>query len=170
MRRHFEDVRNYAAELVLERQRTRLERVWREAWTQACDAENRKACYLHEEPAGIDLGCYVDADRLAQVFRNIFENSMAACPDPVHITISAGERILGALAALRVSVRDNGPGFSPEEANRVFEAFYTTKTRGIGLGMAISKRIVEAHGGTITASDSPQGGAEIILTLPREAP
>ena len=64
-------------------------------------------------------------------------------------------------------VRDNGPGLSPEQRDKIFESFYTTKTRGTGLGMAIVKRIVEAHGGQVGLGDAEGRGAEIVLTLPR---
>ena len=69
--------------------------------------------------------------------------------------------------ALSVAIRDNGPGLSPEEARRIFEPFFTTKSKGTGLGMAITRRIVEAHGGDISVGPDSQHGAEIILTLPR---
>ena len=72
----------------------------------------------------------------------------------------------------RVSVLDNGPGLGPEQARRLFEPFFTTKTKGTGLGMAIARRIVEAHDGRIAAAE-PAGagaGAEIVLTLPRDQP
>jgi signal transduction histidine kinase len=73
------------------------------------------------------------------------------------------------MPAIRVSLRDNGPGFDTSSREHVFEAFFTTKTKGTGLGMAIARRIVEAHGGTIAIGDSPQPGAEIVLTIPRHA-
>jgi two-component system sensor kinase FixL len=69
---------------------------------------------------------------------------------------------------LRVAVRDNGPGLGPEQRQRIFDPFYTTKTRGTGLGMAIAKRIVEAHGGRIAVGEGRAAGAEIIILLPRE--
>jgi two-component system, LuxR family, sensor kinase FixL len=67
-----------------------------------------------------------------------------------------------------VSVHDNGPGLSPEQRQKIFEPFFTTKTKGTGLGMAIVKRIMEAHGGKIAVGTGDGPGAEIVLTLPRE--
>ena len=62
-------------------------------------------------------------------------------------------------------MRDNGPGFPEEMRRRAFEPFQTTKPTGTGLGMAISRRIVEAHGGEVALGDGP--GGEVVITLPR---
>ena len=67
-------------------------------------------------------------------------------------------------------MRDHGPGLGPEQKQRLFEPFFTTKTKGTGLGMAITKRIVEAHGGQIAVGEGAGPGAEIILILPRGNP
>jgi signal transduction histidine kinase len=69
-----------------------------------------------------------------------------------------------------VTFRDNGPGISAEARARVFEPFFTTKTKGTGLGMAISRRLVEAHGGRIEVGEASGSGAEIVITLPVEGP
>ena len=118
----------------------------------------------------MDMCCQVDPFRLEQVFRNILENSLAACPDPVRIVVRCEATEIDGHPAVRVSVRDNGPGLGPEQRQRIFDPFFTTKTKGTGLGMAIAERIVEAHGGRIAVGDGPGRGAEILLTLPREAP
>jgi len=121
---------------------------------------------LREECPGVDLHCAVDPFRLDQVFRNILENALAACRDPVRITVQCQATDLDGRPALRVSVRDNGPGLTPEQRQRIFEPFFTTKTKGTGLGMPIAKRLVEAHGGQI-AVGAEGTGAEILLILPR---
>jgi signal transduction histidine kinase len=108
----------------------------------------------------------VDRFRTVQVFRNILENALAACPDPVEIRIACRSVEHAGRPALRVEVRDNGPGIAPEHQARIFEPFFTTKVKGIGLGMAIARRNVEAHGGTIEAKSTPGAGAEIAVTLP----
>jgi signal transduction histidine kinase len=72
-------------------------------------------------------------------------------------------------SALIVTLRDNGPGLTVEQQTKIFEPFYTTKTQGTGLGMAIAKRIVETHGGRIVARPNTPSGAEIQITLPRTA-
>ena len=65
-----------------------------------------------------------------------------------------------------VEVRDTGPGFTTESAARVLEPYFTTKATGTGLGMAIADRIVTEHGGFITASNRPEGGADVVVKLP----
>jgi two-component system, LuxR family, sensor kinase FixL len=69
-------------------------------------------------------------------------------------------------AALEISVRDDGPGLSPDARQNVFEPFFTTKTKGTGLGMAIARQIVDAHGGSIGLGVAGKG-AEFLITLPR---
>jgi len=77
--------------------------------------------------------------------------------------------VLNGRPAWRLAMRDNGPGLTPEQRQRIFEPFYTTKVQGTGLGMAIAHRIVEAHGGQLAVGDDGPG-AEIILTLPGGPP
>ena len=117
----------------------------------------------------MDLWCDVDQFRLEQVFRNILENSLAACTDPVRIEVRCRPAAIESQPAVQVAVRDNGPGLNAEQRQRIFDPFFTTKTKGTGLGMAIAKRIVEAHGGGIAVGPSSGPGAEILVTLPRES-
>jgi two-component system, LuxR family, sensor kinase FixL len=94
-------------------------------------------------------------------------NALAACRDAVEITITCSEAMLQE-PAIRIAVRDNGPGLTAEQRQRIFEPFFTTKTKGTGLGMAIAKRIVVAHGGRIAIGTGFTPGAEILITLPRD--
>jgi signal transduction histidine kinase len=66
-----------------------------------------------------------------------------------------------------IVIRDNGPGLTPEQRRNLFQPFYTTKTHGTGLGMAIAKRIIDAHEGEIAAGTDDGRGASILITLPR---
>jgi signal transduction histidine kinase/streptogramin lyase len=67
---------------------------------------------------------------------------------------------------VEIAVRDNGPGLESGEESRIFEPFVTTKTQGMGVGLAISRTVVRAHGGEIRARNHPGGGAEFVFTLP----
>lgn len=106
-----------------------------------------------------------DAAKLRQVFANILDNAIDAL-EPV----AGGRRIDVAIenGARRatVRIRDNGAGIPGDTIDRIFNPFFTTKERGTGLGMAISKKIVEAHEGTIDVASEPGGGAEFVVTLP----
>jgi signal transduction histidine kinase len=65
-----------------------------------------------------------------------------------------------------VAVQDSGPGLNPEGLERLFDAFYTTKRDGLGMGLAICRSIIEAHGGRVWASPRAGAGAQFQLTLP----
>ena len=67
-----------------------------------------------------------------------------------------------------VEVQDTGPGLDPEKLDRLFQSFYTTKPDGIGMGLAISRSIAEAHGGRLSAAPNKPHGAVFRLTLPVE--
>jgi two-component system sensor kinase FixL len=74
-------------------------------------------------------------------------------------------QVEGAGGTVRIRVRDGGPGFSPTARARLFEPFFTTKESGLGMGLSISRTIVEAHGGRMWIGDEP-GGATVIVELP----
>jgi signal transduction histidine kinase len=77
------------------------------------------------------------------------------------------DELEGRLAAL-IIVQDLGVGFRPEDADRLFDAFYTTKQDGLGMGLRISRSIAEAHGGRLWAQANADAGATFLLALPAE--
>jgi signal transduction histidine kinase len=70
---------------------------------------------------------------------------------------------------VRIAVRDWGPGLKPEALDRLFDAFYTTKPGGMGMGLSICRSIIEAHGGRVWATTNVPKGAILQFTLPPEA-
>ncbi len=114
------------------------------------------------------LKVYGDVDRLEQVVRSIVDNSIRHIEGAGEIVISLQDRGNHAL----VAISDTGPGIRPEDIERVFEKFYRSKYRSArderrssGLGLAIARQIIEAHGGTIWAESPPGAGATIAFTL-----
>ena len=102
-----------------------------------------------------------------QVFMNLVENAIKYTPADSSIEISA---VAGG-DMVDVTIRDHGPGFNPEETDRLFEKFYRSRrgnVPGAGLGLAICKAIVEAHGGRIAAFNHPSGGAAFRFSLPAQ--
>ncbi len=163
----YEDVRSYAAPIQLKPQACDVRDIWRETWAHIEKDRKSKEAELVEEIATGDLACVVDAFRLTQVFRNLLDNAIAAGKAPVIVTIRAEDDILDRHPAIRLTVRDNGPGLDPEAARRVFDPFYTTKAKGTGLGLAITRRIIEAHQGKISVAASESPGATFQIVLPR---
>lgn len=167
LHRLYEEVREFAAPIQLNPQRADVGEIVRQAWRHLSSIHQGRQAHLQEYSASDDLRCDVDPFALGRVFQNILENSLAACGDPVEIAVRYSHLEGDGRPALVVALRDNGPGLSPEQRRRIFESFYTTKTKGTGLGMAIAQRIVEAHNGRIAVNHAYDRGAEFLVTLPR---
>jgi two-component system sensor histidine kinase KdpD len=111
-----------------------------------------------------------DAALIERVLYNLIENACKYTPPGTVVTVSAET----SETDLRVSVSDTGPGIPKGQEQRIFEKFSRgareSSTPGVGLGLAISRAIVEAHGGTIVAQNDPDGGARFTFTLPLGTP
>ena len=164
----YEEVRHFAAPINLRLEPIDLSHIWRRTWSHLAVGRDGKDVSLEERCTAVGLTCHVDSESLEQVFRNIMENAIDACPEPGKIVVTCTDAKLDRRPAVSVSIRDNGPGLDQEARERIFEPFFTTKTKGTGLGMAIARRIVEAHGGRIAVQNGSTRGAAIKLTLPRQ--
>ena len=162
LQRLLEEVRSFAAPIQLHRSSSDLSSVWQRTWKDIAVSRSGREAELVETLDSVGLRIELDILRMEQVFRNLFENSLAACRDPVHICVDC--RCEEDVVELRY--RDNGPGLNQEQQQKLFEPFYTTKNSGTGLGMPICQRIIEAHGGTIRLQPS-NGGACFLIRLPR---
>ena len=111
---------------------------------------------------------FVQGDRvqLQQVILNLIINAFEA----MSVSEGAGELLISTRKAEKegvlVAVRDSGPGLAPATLERLFESFYTTKPSGLGLGLSISRSIIEAHGGRLWASANVPHGAIFQFTVP----
>lgn len=109
----------------------------------------------------------VDAGQIRQVVLNLVSNAVQAAERGEGATGSVVIRAWSEDGALFFSVRDDGPGLSEEAAHRLFEPLFTTRAKGIGLGLALCKRIVDKHEGMISGHNHEGGGAEFVVQLPR---
>jgi signal transduction histidine kinase len=162
-----EEVYRYAAPLTLQPQPWDLGDIVQQTWDALAPLRAGRPACLRQDVGGLDLSAAVDRPAFEQVVRNILENSLDACADPMEIEVSWVATTLDGRPALQAAFRDNGPGLTVEGRQKLFEPFYTTKTQGTGLGLAMAKRLTEAHGGRITVGAGRPVGAEILIALPK---
>jgi two-component system, LuxR family, sensor kinase FixL len=119
----------------------------------------------------------VNPVEIEQVILNLLRNSIDALSDgdAEHSRVSGKPRVTICTRqissdAVEVSVRDNGAGFSAETMTRAFAPFFSTKSGGMGMGLAICRTIIDSHGGGIWAEVAPDGGARVAFTLPLKEP
>lgn len=117
------------------------------------------------EPSLAEVAARVAADegQVRQALVNLVRNAREAMEDGgrLRVTLTADPR------AMTLAIEDEGPGIEAEVRQRIFDPFFTTKSTGTGLGLPITKQIVEAHGGTITCEAGEARGTRFVLTFPR---
>lgn len=128
---------------------------------------------IHADVAADLWAAEVDAGQIGQVLHNILLNAKQAMPDGGVIDVraenmveSAGSGEQSSGSAVRISIRDTGPGIAVEVLPRIFDPYFTTKQKGNGLGLATAYAIVSRHGGHISAESTPGEGAMLSFTLP----
>jgi signal transduction histidine kinase len=152
-------------------QRVSLEKVVDRALAlEAGDLERRKIEVVREAGPGL-AELTGDPDQLCQLLLGLVTNAAEALADGGRIAV----RSEAGPERLRIEVADDGPGVSLEEAERIFEPFYTTKETGTGLGLAMTARIVHSHGGTIQVLQGRGTGADgrgacFRIELPMDGP
>jgi len=105
-----------------------------------------------------------DAEQIKTCFSNLVINAIQAMPDGGALNITLRPRA----SDIEIEFADTGPGIAPEALAQIFEPYYSTKETGIGLGLPLTKKIIEEHSGQITIQSEPGAGATFIVTLPRE--
>jgi two-component system, NtrC family, sensor histidine kinase HydH len=134
------------------------------ALVESAEAASLLPAGVRVKAAGVppELTIEVDADQFRQVLVNLFTNATQAMAGRGTIEVAAES---GSVAATRIRVRDDGPGIAAEARHRLFEPLFTTKAKGTGLGLALCRHILEAHGGSIELEPSDLG-ASFLLTVP----
>jgi PAS domain S-box-containing protein len=104
-----------------------------------------------------------DAKQVQQVVLNVVQNAIDASPEHGVVTVGTGRSVEG---RVEIVVRDHGPGIPPGQRQRLFEQFHTTKTGGTGLGLSLSKQIMDRHNGEIRVEVAPGGGTVVTVVFP----
>jgi signal transduction histidine kinase len=107
-----------------------------------------------------------DPDKLTQILLNVLLNAVQFSPQGGQVEVRCGERTLPHGRFAEVSIRDQGPGIAPQDRERIFDPFYSTRENGTGLGLAIASRLMDEHHGYIEVASPPGGGTEILLRYP----
>jgi two-component system CheB/CheR fusion protein len=110
-----------------------------------------------------EVAINADGEQLRMAFKNIIKNAVEAMDSKGMLTVTAH---ITADGKAEVSFTDTGPGIAVENLGRVFQPLFSTKAKGIGLGLSIAKTIINKHGGTIEAKSEPGKGANIIIEFP----
>ena len=111
-----------------------------------------------------DIVIYGNENQIKQVFINLIKNAMEAIVDDGTITLEVCPSM--DYKEIFIGLKDTGSGIPPEVLKRMFEPFYTTKTKGTGLGMMIIKKIIQDHNGKIKIKSQEDIGTEILLSFP----
>lgn len=121
--------------------------------------------HVRFDVAGVPAAVPAVPERLETAVRNLLANAAHFAGEPGRVSVEVapdGD-------AVRLVVSDSGPGVRPEDRPHVFERYHTTRVGGTGIGLALTRAIVEAHGGTIGVDDAPGGGARFTIRLPHQA-
>lgn len=165
LHRLYEEVRGYAVPIHLELRDIEPVEILRETWRNLELIWHPKRIELDFESNGKGYKMHADSHALERIFRNLLENAIAASDTDSEIRVELSDALITHRPAIQISVSDSGPGLSEVARERAFEPFFTTKTQGTGLGLPITRRLVEAHGGHIDFAPS-NVGARIVVVLP----
>jgi PAS domain S-box-containing protein len=168
LQRNYEEVRNYAAPIALEKVDVHLVDLIRRTFDDLRVGFEGVDHQLTIEAAPGLGSIRGDEHRLNQALRNILENAIAASDGPAVVRVTVNEVREADQLWQQIVVRDFGEGMDGETVARIFEPFHTTKQSGTGLGMAICKRIIDAHRGKIRAESEKDRGSTITVLLPAD--
>ena len=155
------DLQDYAKPISLEITDCEVEKMVKAAMSVLMIPQNVKISLQIEDGAQV---IPMDPTLMNRVFINLLMNAVQAMPHGGHLTVTARRENENAV----ISFTDTGKGIAKENLGKLFTPLFTTKAKGQGFGLAVCKRLIEAHGGRITAENEINKGAKFIITLPLE--
>lgn len=155
------DMLAFARSLELNKETTDLNSLLNQV-VEVAKAAADKTCCITVELEGNVPQVMLDKDRMQQALLNLLNNGIEASPPDgtLRVTTRRG------LGKLEIEVSDQGPGIAPEKQGQIFTPFITTKKGGTGLGLSTAKKIVEAHGGSLSLKESSPQGTVFLIRLP----
>jgi signal transduction histidine kinase len=159
------DLLDYARDTRLDLQEYPLARILEDVVAGARAESEARGVEVRAAQIDADIVALVDGPRLRQVFTNVLRNALEATDRQPRARVEVRLFRRGTNAV--VEVRDNGVGMAPEQRDKVFLPFFTTKPTGTGLGMAIVKKIMDLHNAEIEIDSLPGGGTAVRLVIPR---
>jgi two-component system sensor histidine kinase HydH len=128
------------------------------------DASN-KHIDINVDTEGNICPAWIDPDRFTQCLLNLYLNAIQAMENGGSLTVKSAA---GEAKKVNIVVSDTGRGISPEQIKKIFDPYYTTKSKGTGLGLAIVQKIIEAHGGKIEVNSAIDKGTSFLISIPCE--
>lgn len=164
LQRTVDAVLGYARNAPPERRPVDLREVADEAAQRVASAVEERGVTLVRGYGDESVRAEVDRDQIVRAIENLLRNALVASPDGGRITLSLrpGRR------AVEIGVADEGPGVAPADRERIFEPFQSGHAGGIGLGLAVVRRIAEAHGGSVSLASDRAAGTEVLVRLPAQ--
>jgi signal transduction histidine kinase len=156
------DFSNLAKEPSIAPQRTPLSGLIDHVVTLFRPLAQQRGIALYAHVLGAETAAHVDPQRIEQVLINLVKNAIEATPARGKVEISTKVED----GRLIVEVADSGSGIAPDQQPLIFEPFHSTRSHGLGLGLFLSKRLVDAHGGVLTMTSSPGKGTTFRISLP----
>ena len=154
---------DYARPMTMNRRETAIQTVIQHALRMIESQAREKGVVIQTELQADVVAVLIDPDRIKQVFLNLYLNAIGA--------MEGGGILSVALLSMtdrriRIEVRDTGVGIDPQDLDRIFDPYFTTKSSGTGLGLAIVQKIIEAHRGEIQVASTPGLGTTVSVILP----
>ncbi|HEV8715123.1 MAG TPA: ATP-binding protein [Candidatus Binatia bacterium] len=146
--------------------REQVERLFTQVLTLIAKEAEKRRVFIHTDFTPKLLPCLVDSRQLKQVFLNLCKNALEAMPAGGTLTVAIRPSV--EVGGLVIEVMDTGGGIPPEDLNRIWKPFYSTKASGRGLGLSLSRRVVEQHGGDIHVHSMHGKGTTFCIVLPLE--
>ncbi len=160
------DLLDYGKPSLLRRAPTNLAELLRRV-ARSCAPLARDHQVTVEEEVAEDLPALdIDGARVEQALENLAANAIQHAPAGSVVRIAGSLGPTSPEPLVRCTVEDEGPGLQPGDMTRIFEPFFSRRKGGTGLGLSIVQRVVEAHGGSVTAENREGGGARFTLLLP----